>query len=310
MVERASYDELAFFHENADEWALPWDGPPKVQRTAVEVADGQTVSALAWGEAPPQLVLLHGGGQNAHTWDTLLLALRRPAIAIDLPGHGHSSWRSDRDYWPWSNAEAIAKVLDVLDIHPSVVIGMSLGGLTTIRLAALRPDLVPRAVVVDVTPGVHRRAIEMTMEERGSTALIGGPREYDSLDEMVEAVVALTPNRPRSALRRGVLHNARQLDDGRWQWRYDIAGHTDDGQRQEVPDFTPLWDDVARLAIPLRLVRGAESPFVLEEHLDELRARKPDAEIVVVPGAGHAVQSDQPLLLRDQIIDFTDDEVR
>ena len=57
-------------------------------------------------------MLLHGGGQNAHTWDTVALALGRPLIAIDLPGHGHSARRADRDYGPWRNAEAVAVVLD------------------------------------------------------------------------------------------------------------------------------------------------------------------------------------------------------
>ena len=40
----------------------------------------------------PNSVLLHGGGQNAHTWDTVALALDRPLLAVDLPGHGHSDW--------------------------------------------------------------------------------------------------------------------------------------------------------------------------------------------------------------------------
>lgn len=317
IVSDVIYDEFGLYHENAEEWGLHFDGPPVVRRQHVEVAPGQTVSALIWGEEPPELVTLHGGGQNAHTWDTLLLSLGRPAIAIDLPGHGHSSWRDDRDYWPWSNADAVAHVLDTLDVRPHAVIGMSLGGLTTIRLGAIRPDLVPCAVVVDVTPGVHHRAIEMTLEERGSTALVGGPKEYGSFDEMVDATVAMTPNRPRSAVRRGVLHNAISIGDGRWRWRYDIgSGHgraadgatpTDvaDASGGTAPDFTSLWDDVAVVRMPLMLVRGGDSQFVLDEHVDELMARKPDAEVVVVPDAGHAVQSDQPLALRDHVCRFT-----
>jgi pimeloyl-ACP methyl ester carboxylesterase len=308
VTDVTEYDEFGLYQENADEWGLPWDGPPAVRRTNIEVAPGQDVSAILWGEAPAELVLLHGGGQNAHTWDTLLLALGRPAIAIDLPGHGHSSWRDDRDYMPWSNADAVALVLDALDIRPRAVVGMSLGGLTTIRLGSIRPDLVPKAVIVDVTPSVHSRAIEMTMQERGSTALIGGPKIYESFDEMVEATVALTPNRPRSALRRGVLHNAMPLEDGRWRWRYDIGGRpgdaADQSQAGRVLDFLDLWDDVERLSMPVLLVRGDDSIFVLDEHEDEFHKRKPDLDVAVVPKAGHAVQSDQPLVLRGLVEEF------
>src|SRR6188508_1143614 len=90
MVERIAYDEFGLFHENAEEFGLPYDGPPVVRRAAVEVAPGRRLSALVWGDAPPEMVLLHGGGQNAHTWDTVALALDRPLVAIDLAGHGHS----------------------------------------------------------------------------------------------------------------------------------------------------------------------------------------------------------------------------
>src|SRR6201981_3404140 len=84
------YDEFGMLAENAAEAGLPWAGSPAVRREWVGVAPGQQVSSLAWGDGDPELVLLHGGAQNAHTWDTVALALRRPLIAIDLPGHGHS----------------------------------------------------------------------------------------------------------------------------------------------------------------------------------------------------------------------------
>ena len=90
MVERVAYDEFSYFHENAAEYGLPFDGPPVVSRERVEVEVGRALSALRWGSGDPELVLLHGGAQNAHTWDTVALALDRPLLAIDLPGHGHS----------------------------------------------------------------------------------------------------------------------------------------------------------------------------------------------------------------------------
>src|SRR5579875_4178439 len=100
--------------DNAAEAGLPWQGQPAVRRVASELPDGRVISALEWGEGPDELVLLHGGAQNAHTWDTVALALDRPLLAVDLPGHGHSDWREDRDYWPVRNAEAIADVMAAL----------------------------------------------------------------------------------------------------------------------------------------------------------------------------------------------------
>src|SRR4051794_12241688 len=149
-----AYDEFGLSRDNADEVGLPWNGPPAVRRESVELTGGQRVSALLWGTGAPELVLLHGGAQNAHTWDTVALALDRPLLAVDLPGHGRSDWRADGDYWPWRNAEVIAEVVRRLAPDAQALVGMSLGGLTAIRLAAEHSELVRRLVVVDVTPGV------------------------------------------------------------------------------------------------------------------------------------------------------------
>ena len=80
MVERIAYDEFAYFQDNAAEYGIAYDGPPTVRRERVEVAPGRHLSALVWGDTAPELVLLHGGAQNAHTWDTVALALARPLV--------------------------------------------------------------------------------------------------------------------------------------------------------------------------------------------------------------------------------------
>ena len=93
---------------------------------------------------------------NAHTWDTVALALDRPIVAFDLPGHGQSSWREDSTYSPETLAAAVAQGIEQLAPDATGVVGMSLGGMTAMVLAAERPDLVPRLVLIDITPGTNR----------------------------------------------------------------------------------------------------------------------------------------------------------
>ena len=185
--------------------------------------------------------------------------------------------------------------------NAAAVVGMSLGGATTIRLASQWPELCRAVVIVDVTPQVTAPGRELTVEQRGSVALVSGPPTYDSYEAMVDATVALSPNRPRSAIARGVRHNAYALPDGRWTWRYDLFG---DSERRQPLDFTSLWDDVARLSMAVMFVRGGSSPFVLDEDVTEWRRRLPATRVEVVAGAGHAVQSDQPLVLARLIEEF------
>ena len=303
------YDEFGLLHENAAEWDIPFEGQPVVTRTSLALPSGQKLSYLRWGEGDPELVFLHGGAQNAHTWDTVMLALGRPAVAVDLPGHGHSDRRADRDYGPWQNAAAVATLMEAVAPAARCVTGMSLGGATTIRLASQRPDLCRRAVFVDVTPQINDPSRQLTTAERGTVSLIAGPPVYDSFEEMAEAAVALSPYRAAAGVRRGVRHNARRLDDGRWTWRYDLFGPptgaptTGEGGPAWV-DFTSLWEDVSAITVPALFVRGGLSPFVRDEDLAEMRRRLPSLDVVVVDGAGHAVQSDRPLVLADLIRTF------
>jgi pimeloyl-ACP methyl ester carboxylesterase len=144
--------------------------------------------------------------------------------------------------------------------------------------------------------------------ERGTVSLIAGPPIYDTFDDMADAAVALSPFRGAAGVRRGVRHNARRLDDGRWTWRYDLFGPPPGRSAKEGGanwvDFTSLWDDVSAITIPALFIRGGWSPFVLDEDIAEMQRRVPTLEVVVVEGAGHAVQSDKPLVLADLIRTF------
>lgn len=290
-----SYEEFGMLQENAEEAGLPWSGPPVVVRRSVEVEDGRRVSALCWGTSAAELVLIHGGAQNAHTWDTVALALGRPLVAVDLPGHGHSDWRDDHDYRPEVLAEDVAVALRVLAPGARAVVGMSLGGLTACRLAVRHPDLVRRLVVVDVTPGTDHAKAEPIVE------FMRGPESFSSFEEILEYTIRYNPTRTVSSLRRGVLHNAKQLPDGSWTWRWDPvrnwAGH---GR----PDFSHLWADIEAIRVPMLLVRGGLSGVVSDDDVAALLERQPGAKVVVVEGAGHSVQGDRPVELARLIDEF------
>ncbi len=286
-VAHIRYDEFSFFHENAAEVGLPFV-PPTVERVSVEVSPNQRVSALRWGTGEPELVLLHGGAQNAHTWDTVALALGRPLLAIDLPGHGHSDWRADRSYFPAENARAAATVIRELAPEALAVVGMSLGGLTALALSLDAPELVRRLILVDVTPGVDKDKASAVI------SFIAGPESFPSFDEILQRTVEFNPTRSVSSLRRGIMHNAEERADGTWIWRYERFVLPEDA---ELPEFGSLWDAVDAVHVPLLLVRGADSPVVSDEDVEELLRRQPGAQVVVVEGAGHSVQGDQPLEL-------------
>ena len=277
-------DEFALLPENAEQIGATGPLPP------VERVEYGPISALKWGETDPQIVFLHGGGQNAHTWDTVILGLGVPALAVDLPGHGRSAWREDGDYGPKLSAETLRPILREWVPEPRLVVGMSLGGLTALRLAATDPALVPELVLVDVTPSAPERHEQMTRAQMGTVALVKGDRTFPSFAAMVDVTVAAAPHRDRKSLRRGVFHNSKQLDDGSWTWRYDSF--------RKGEGFEGLWDDVPSIAMPTTLIRGANSHFVNDEDADAFAKAAPGFQRThVVANAGHSVQGDQPAAL-------------
>ncbi len=300
MVERIAYDELGLFHENAEEYGLPYDGPPVVRRTEVEVDRDRRLSALVWGEGPAELVLLHGGAQNAHTWDTVAMALGRPLVAIDLPGHGHSDAPAHGSLGVRANAADVASAMAQLAPDAKAVVGMSLGGLTTIALADQHPELVRRVVLVDVTPKVEGPGAAAIV------AFVNGPESFADFDELLARTIEFNPTRSVSSLRRGILHNALQREDGSWVWRY--RRFTDDADVGEVERAIPsedLWEALGGIEVPVMLVRGMRVGSVVDDDAEaELHRRLPEARIEHVAEAGHSVQGDDPITLAGLIADF------
>jgi len=285
-------DEFGLLHENAEQIGV--GGPlPSVQRI-----NSGPISAIKWGNEPPKVVFLHGVGQNAHTWDTVIVGLGLPALAVDLPGHGRSAWREDGDYGPKRNAQMLRPVLREWAPKPRLVVGMSLGGLTALRLAASEPDLVPELVLVDVTPSAPERHEQMTQAQMGTVALVQGDRTFPSFAAMLDVTVAAAPHRDRKSLRRGVFHNSKRLDDGTWTWRYDSFRKGPLLSGFELSGFEGLWDDVPAITMPTTLVRGAKSFFVNDEDAAQFAKDAPGFQRThVVADSGHSVQGDQPQAL-------------
>jgi pimeloyl-ACP methyl ester carboxylesterase len=291
------YDEFGLFHENAAEYGLPYDGPPDVRRVEVEVSPGRRVSSLVWGGGPPELVLVHGGAQNAHTWDTVAMALGRPLLAVDLPGHGHSDGGPEGSISAGSNGRDLAKVIADLAPEARGVVGMSLGGISSLALAAVAPEVVRALVLVDVTPGVNAE------KATPITNFVNGPASFDGFDELLARTIEHNPGRSESSLRRGILHNAVQREDGSWVWRY-ARFRTEPGGTAVHPDFGDLWDAVSGLTVPLLLVRGLAWSVVDDSDVAELLRRQPTATVIGVEGAGHSIQGDRPLELAGILADF------
>lgn len=274
---------------------------PAVERVRAEAGDGRGLSGLRFGPpADPELVALHGAGLGAHSFDAVLLSLDRPAVALDLPGHGRSDWRADADYRPERLAPDVAAALERLAPRPVALLGHSLGGLTAALTAAARPELVTRLIVVDITPGVVPSG-----DARSVAEFIRGRRDYGTIDEIVDRAIEFGIGRDRSALARGVALNTRRRPDGRLEWAHHLA-HLDalpgDGSGGPQP-YAPIWAALQALEIPIALIRAA-SGIVDRRLTDEWRERLPGSEVLTLPGP-HNLHEAAPEALARAVRDLT-----
>jgi pimeloyl-ACP methyl ester carboxylesterase len=277
-------DEFALLDQEAAELGIHQDHAPLVRRQAVKTSDGE-ISALVWGDREPELVLLHGGGLNAHTWDGVLLALGRPAVAIDLPGHGHSSWRPDGRYDPEVIAVAVGEAIATLAPQARAVAGQSLGGLTAITLGGLRPELVRRQILVDAIPAAP------VTSDNAVGSFLSGPNSFGSRDEIVKRAISFGLGGQRSAVERAVALNTVQRPDGQWTWRHHLGQRP--GEISISPDFRSLWGPLEDYRGRITLIRGRKG-FVSEDQVAEFQQRIPKADVTTVE-TGHNVQEEDPV---------------
>ena len=281
------YDEFSYLEENQREWNLR--GPlPAVRRVFVSVEGLRQVSALVWGDSPPELVLVHGTAQNAHTFDTVALALGRPLVAVDLPHHGHSDASFFGPRAVKEHARDLTTVIEDLCVAPLAVVAMSYGGLVSLALLHQRPELATQLILVDITPGVDASRASQVQE------FVGGPEIFSNFEEIFERTRRFNPQRSESSLRRGILHNALERPDGTWVWRH---------QSHDVPtlpcdtDFD-LWRYLEELPMPVTLIRAmGPTSMVNDADAEEFLQRRPRDEIIQVPGASHSIQGSHPLEL-------------
>jgi pimeloyl-ACP methyl ester carboxylesterase len=252
---------------------------------------GVFLHALHRGDASRRLlVLLHGGGANAHWWDHLAPAFaeRFHVVALDFRGHG------DSDHPAALEVGGFARDLEALLEHLAaerpvarepglrepILIGHSMGGHIALDFAA-RGGPVRALVAIEIVRGAPTRA------RRAMRLALAVRRSYRTREDATSRYRFLPPAPHASeALRASIAeHSVRQLPDGRFGFKFD-----------------PRWfglppspgPPLSAVRCPTLIVRGNESPLLSEEGAAAFAAEIPGAQIAVVEAAGHNLHLEQP----------------
>jgi pimeloyl-ACP methyl ester carboxylesterase len=256
---------------------------PAEQRATV--VEGAAIAYRTWGEPGGRgIVLVHGGAAHSRWWDHIgpLLADGRRVVALDLSGHGDSARRESYGLEQWAR-EVLAVAEDGGIATPPAVVGHSLGGLVTLRAAALFGSRIEGAVIVD-SP-----IREMSPEESAAREhrAFGGLRVYPS-KEAILARFRPVPDQPvLGYIADHVAATSIRQADGGWTWKWDPAIFA-----RQVPT-TLLTRLDCRVAL-FRAEHGLVSTQMGEVMYDRLGRVAP---VIEIPASGHHIMLDQPIAL-------------
>lgn len=291
---------------STDERTSPADGGSNPQTVRFRGIDELTLVADEWNRDAdaaadkPTILMLHGGGQNRHSWKNtgqILAQAGFHVVALDSRGHG------DSDRSPTANYSLETLTGDTLQViyqigRPVALIGASMGGLTSLPVAhEAGPELVTKLVLVDVVP-----RFEKSGSARIRDFMFSGIDGFASLEEAADAVAAYLPHRTRPRSVEGLKKNLR-LQDGKWFWHWDPAFLTAPGddpfERAEMLEHAAI-----NLEIPILLIRGKLSDVVSTEGVQDFLRKVPGAQFVELSDAGHTAAGDDNDAFTDAVVQF------
>jgi pimeloyl-ACP methyl ester carboxylesterase len=248
--------------------------------------DGVRIAYRMWGGTTGRgIVLLHGGGAHSRWWDHIapLLAADRRVIAMDLSGHGDSGRRERYSFEAWAReVPAVAAAAGLTG--PPIVIGHSMGGIVTLRVAAMFGSQIEGAVVIDSPLRDRTPEEQAARHERVFRQL----RVYPTR-EAILARFRPVPDQPVIGyIAEHVAAMSIRQGDGGWTWKWDPAVFSSD----ETPS-EPLTKLDCRAAL-FRAEHGILSAEMSDRIYDRLGRVAP---VIEIPVAGHHIMLDQPIAL-------------
>jgi pimeloyl-ACP methyl ester carboxylesterase len=243
--------------------------------------DGVPIHYEAHGPADaPPILLSHGYGATCQMWDGQVAAFadRHRLVLWDMRGHGESG--DPREPAFYSQALTVgdmAALLDACQIERAVIGGLSLGGVMSLAFRLAHPERVRALMLFDTGPGFRNPDARGQWNERADARA----------RELEEKGLAVSGGGAETRLDR---HRSAQ----------GLAG----AARGMLAQFdSSLIDSLPTIAVPTLVLVGAEDRHFLGA-ADYMAGKIPGARKIVIPGAGHAANLDQPAAFNRAVADF------
>jgi 3-oxoadipate enol-lactonase len=228
---------------------------------------------------PPTVVLSNSLGADHHMWDGQMALLARHAhvIRYDTRGHGLSPV-PDGPYSIDDLADDLVALLDTVGVGRAHLVGLSLGGMTAMRVAARNPHRVDRLVVL--CSSAHLPPAQ-GWKDRAQAVRSGGSESV--VDAVVEGrwyTAAFVAREPEHVARAKKMF----VTTSREGYAACCEAIADMDLRQDLPSITA----------PTLAIAGVDDPATPPPHLEAIATAVRDGRVVLVPDAAHLANDEQP----------------
>ncbi len=240
------------------------------------------LNILERGEGTPPLVFLHYFAGSSESWSELIIQLQKTnyCIAPDLPGFGDS--QPVKEPTVEAVAKVIAELIHQLDLQHYILIGHSMGGKIALALAATQPPGLRSLILLAPSPPTPE-----PIEPSERSRLLKTHGDRSAAEETAHKITIQTLS--DVAFDRVVQDNLRSSQIA-WQAWLEC------GSRQ---DISSVMSDIT---VPVLVIVGAADPVIPKSLIEQdVIASISDAQLVVVPNAGHLLPLEVPQAIGDLI---------
>lgn len=273
----------------------------------IKLNDSLTINYIDEGQGSKTLVFVHGLGSNLKAWQKNITELKKQyrCIALDLPNYGQSS-QGNYPFGMSYFAEVLQHFMDKLEIEKAVLVGHSMGGQTAIHFALSYPEKLSHLIL---------------MAPAGFETFT--PQQVQWFEQIYTK--AFVQSATETQIRNNFQLNfykmpadAQFMISDRLEMKADSAAY--DSYCTMIPRCVigmlkePVFERLSEIQIPSLVFFGEEDRLIpnsfLHAQLKTLEvaqsgvAKLPNAELVMVPKAGHFVQWEGTALIHDKVRDF------
>lgn len=229
------------------------------------------------------VILIHGlfGDLNNLAMVKRELENEFNVLSIDLPDHGQSAFSETFSFE--NSANAIVSLTESLGISTFSILGHSLGGKVSMRVALDFPDKVTSLIVADIAPVANPPRHDNVFNGLKGVDLAATKSRQHANEQLAAHVV-------EPGVRQFLLKSLAK-DEEQWRWRFNLALLFRDYDK-----LTAAIESDSQYTGPVLFVKGSESDYLMPEHREAIGKLFPNSQAKVIQGTGHWLHAEKPAM--------------